>query len=32
MIVVFIGPPGSGKGTQARICSDKLGLTHLFDR
>ena len=29
MIVVFIGPPGSGKGTQARICSDKLGLTHL---
>lgn len=29
MIVVLVGPPGSGKGTQAKILQEKLGLTHL---
>ena len=28
-IVIFIGPPGCGKGTQANILNDKLGLEQL---
>ena len=27
--VVLLGPPGAGKGTQARSVSEKLGLTHV---
>lgn len=27
--IVLLGPPGAGKGTQARLVSDKLGLTHV---
>ena len=27
--VVLLGPPGAGKGTQARRVSEKLGLTHV---
>lgn len=29
MIVTFIGPPGSGKGTQASLIANKLGIPHL---
>ncbi len=29
MIVVFLGPPGSGKGTQAKKLSQELGLLHI---
>ena len=29
MNVVFLGPPGSGKGTQAKGVADKFKLTHL---
>lgn len=29
MIVIFLGPPGSGKGTQSALLSSKLGLKHL---
>ena len=29
MIAVFLGPPGSGKGTQAATISQRLGLKHL---
>ena len=29
MNLIFLGPPGSGKGTQATKVSKKLGLTHL---
>ncbi|MCF7910051.1 nucleoside monophosphate kinase [Candidatus Pacearchaeota archaeon] len=29
MKLVFIGPPASGKGTQAKIISEKLGLAHI---
>ncbi|MEO0476297.1 MAG: adenylate kinase [Planctomycetota bacterium] len=29
MRVVFIGPPGAGKGTQSLRVADELGLTHL---
>ncbi|RMH02973.1 MAG: adenylate kinase [Aquificota bacterium] len=29
MIVVFLGPPGSGKGTQAKLLSEKHRFTHI---
>lgn len=29
MIVVLVGPPGSGKGTQAKILCEKLSIPHL---
>ncbi|MBN1437558.1 MAG: adenylate kinase [Sedimentisphaerales bacterium] len=29
MIVVFLGPPGAGKGTQCKLIVDRYGLTHL---
>lgn len=29
MIYVFIGPPGSGKGTQARLLAQRLSLAHI---
>ena len=29
MIVVLIGPPGSGKGTQAKVLCQRLGIPHL---
>ena len=29
MRIVFVGPPGAGKGTQAQRLSDHLGLVHL---
>ena len=29
MRVVFVGPPGSGKGTQARLLQERLGLTYV---
>lgn len=29
-VIIFYGPPGSGKGTQAQIIADKFGLEH-FD-
>ncbi|RMH79598.1 MAG: adenylate kinase [Acidobacteria bacterium] len=29
MIVVFLGPPGSGKGTQAKTLSKELGFVHI---
>jgi adenylate kinase len=28
MRLIFIGPPGSGKGTQAKLLSERLGLCH----
>ncbi len=29
MIIVLVGPPGSGKGTQAKVLSDKYRIAHL---
>ncbi len=29
MILLFFGPPGAGKGTQAKIVSDKFNIKHL---
>ncbi len=29
MIVVFLGPPGAGKGTQCKLIVDRYGLAHL---
>lgn len=29
MILVFIGPPGAGKGTQAKLLSQRMGFLHL---
>lgn len=28
-VIIFIGPPGAGKGTQAELLADKFGLFHL---
>lgn len=27
--IIFVGPPGSGKGTQAAMLAEKFGITHL---
>ena len=29
LIVVFLGPPGAGKGTQAQLLVDRLNITHV---
>jgi adenylate kinase len=29
MILIFLGPPGSGKGTQAKMLAEKINLAHL---
>ncbi len=29
MRLILVGPPGSGKGTQAKLLSNRLGLTHI---
>lgn len=29
MRLILIGPPGSGKGTQAKLLSQRLGLAHI---
>src|SRR5260370_6341600 len=29
MRLILIGPPGSGKGTQAKLLGDRLGLVHI---
>ncbi|MDW8237756.1 MAG: nucleoside monophosphate kinase, partial [Aquificaceae bacterium] len=29
MIVVFLGPPGSGKGTQAKLLAKECGYLHI---
>ena len=28
-VIILIGPPGSGKGTQAELLAEKFGLFHL---
>ena len=28
MRLIFLGPPGSGKGTQAKLLCERLGLVH----
>jgi adenylate kinase len=29
MILIFLGPPGSGKGTQAKLLAERLGVPHI---
>ncbi len=29
MILIFLGPPGSGKGTQAKLLAERLGTPHI---
>ena len=29
MRLVFVGPPGAGKGTQAKLLCQRLGLAHI---
>ena len=29
MRLILVGPPGSGKGTQAKLLSQRQGLTHI---
>ena len=29
MKIIFFGPPGSGKGTQAKLFSEQIGIPHL---
>lgn len=29
MILIFLGPPGSGKGTQAKLLAEKLSIPHI---